>query len=143
MSTGPATSRRQFLSSLGALSLGALPGRAVEPDFTLRIGPVEVEIAPKRIIRSTGYNGSVPGPVLRMPEGRTVAVDVYNDTSIPELVHWHGLFVPPEVDGSAEEGTPFVPPHGHRRYEFVPRPAGSRWYHSHIYAGRNLNRATY
>ena len=51
-----------------------------------------------------------PGPVLRLPEGRPVTVDVVNQTSIPELVHWHGMFIPPEVDGSAEEGTPMVPP---------------------------------
>jgi len=143
MSKGPAIGRRRFLSALGALSLDALPARAAQPDFTLHIGPVDVEIAPKRIIRSTGYNGSLPGPVLRMPEGKAVTVDVVNDTSIPELAHWHGLFSPPEVDGSAEEGTPFVPPHGHHTYRFVPRPSGTRWYHSHIYAGRNLNRATY
>jgi len=43
----------------------------------------------------TGYNGSVPGPVLRMPEGRLVTVDGYNDTSTAEIEHWHGLFVPP------------------------------------------------
>jgi FtsP/CotA-like multicopper oxidase with cupredoxin domain len=113
------------------------------PDFTIRIASVEVEIAPKHFVKTTGYNGSVPGPVLRMPEGRPVTVDVYNDTGIPELVHWHGQFVPPEVDGSAEEGTPFIPAHSHSRYQFVPRPAGTRWYHSHIYAGRDLHRATY
>jgi FtsP/CotA-like multicopper oxidase with cupredoxin domain len=53
------------------------------------------------------------------------------------------LWIPPEVDGSAEEGTPMIPPHGHQRYQFVPRPAGTRWYHSHIYAGRDLHRGTY
>jgi len=42
----------------------------------------------------------------------------------PELVHWHGLFVPSEVDGSEEEGTPMVPPGGVRRYSFVPVPRG-------------------
>jgi FtsP/CotA-like multicopper oxidase with cupredoxin domain len=36
-----------------------------------------------------------------------------------------------------------LPPHEHQRYRFVPRPAGTRWYHSHIYAGRDLHRATY
>ena len=95
------------------------------------------------MIKTTGYNGSAPGPVLRLREGRPVTVEVFNDTKIAELVHWHGLFVPSEVDGSAEEGTPTVPPGGIRRYSFVPRPSGTRWYHSHISAGRDMKRATY
>ena len=140
--------RRRFLAGMGALagttgSFAQSSGDGPPADFTLRIGPVDVEIAPRKIVKTTGYNGSIPGPLLKMPEGRPVTVDVYNETSVPELVHWHGLFVPSEVDGSAEEGTPFVPPRSHRRYQFVPRPAGTRWYHSHVYAGRNLHRSTY
>ncbi len=110
----------------------------------LHIGPVtDVEIAPRHTIKTTGYNGGVPGPVMRMKEGKPVTIDVFNDSSIPELVHWHGLWIPPEVDGAMEEGTPMLPPHGQQRIEFVPRPSGTRWYHSHISAGRNLHRATY
>jgi FtsP/CotA-like multicopper oxidase with cupredoxin domain len=70
-------------------------------------------------------------------------VDVLNATSVPEFVHWHGLFIPSAVDGSGEEGTPPVAPKGQRRYQFVPKPSGTRWYHSHVYAGRNLHRGTY
>jgi FtsP/CotA-like multicopper oxidase with cupredoxin domain len=47
------------------------------------------------------------------------------------------------VDGSAEEGTPAVPAHGRRRYTFTPRPAGTRWYHTHAMAERNLRRGLY
>lgn len=112
-------------------------------DITLRIAPVEIEIAPRRTIQTIGYNGSVPGPVLRMREGRRVTVDVHNETSTPELVHWHGLFTASEADGADEEGTPMVPAHGSQRYTFVPRPAGTRWYHTHVPAGRNLKRSTY
>ena len=112
-------------------------------DVTLRISPVETEIAPRRVIKTIGYNGSVPGPVLRLREGRPVTVDVYNDTAAPEIVHWHGLFIPVDADGAMEEGTPMVPAHGSRRYAFVPRPSGTRWYHTHVSAGRNLSRATY
>ena len=116
---------------------------AGKADFTLRIAPAEVEIAPGRKIKTTGYNGGFPGPVLRMKEDRPVTIDVLNDSGIPELVHWHGLFVAPEIDGAAEEGTPMLPPRAHRRFQFIPKPAGTRWYHSHISAGRNLHRATY
>jgi len=102
-----------------------------------------LELAPKQIVKTIAYNGQVPGPLLRVPEGRPVTVDVINETNADEVVHWHGLHIPPDVDGSLEEGTPAVPRHGHRRYTFTPRPAGTRWYHSHIQSGRNLRTGTY
>jgi FtsP/CotA-like multicopper oxidase with cupredoxin domain len=112
-------------------------------DFTLQIAPMLVELAPQVVISTIGYNNKVPGPLLRAREGQSVTVDVVNDTDVPEFVHWHGLFVPAEVDGAEEEGTPPVPPHGRRRYQFVAKPAGSRWYHSHTAAMMDLHRGSY
>ncbi len=117
------------------------PGRAA--DFTLRIAPMMVELAPQVVLSTIGYSNQVPGPLLRMREGQRVAVEVVNDTDVPEYVHWHGLFVPSNVDGAEEEGTPPVPPHGRRRYEFAAKPAGSRWYHSHTEAMMDLHRGAY
>jgi FtsP/CotA-like multicopper oxidase with cupredoxin domain len=88
-------------------------------DFTLQIEPVTVELAPNRIISTIGYNGTSPGPLLRMKEGVPVTVNVINKTDVPEFVHFHGLLIPSDVDGSEEEGTPAVPPHGSRRYQFT------------------------
>jgi FtsP/CotA-like multicopper oxidase with cupredoxin domain len=146
--------RRQFLSlsSAAALQVGAAavlpaPFRAAQSaskaDITIHIGPVTVELAPGKLVRTVGYNGISPGPVLRMREGRQISVDVFNNTAVPELVHWHGQLIPSDVDGTSEEGTPFVPAHGNRRYTFTPRPAGSRWYHTHVFAGRDLRRGLY
>jgi len=143
--------RRTFLALLGTTAcaeLGRRIGLQTAPDspkadVTIHISPVEMEVVRRRIIKTTGYNGSAPGPVLRLREGQPVTVDVFNETKVPELVHWHGLFIPSEVDGSEEEGTPLVPPGGVRRYSFVPLPSGTRWYHSHIHAGRDMKRATY
>jgi len=112
-------------------------------DSTLQIAPMMVELAPQVVISTIGYSNQVPGPLLRTREGQLVTVDVVNDTDVPEYVHWHGLFVPPEVDGAEEEGTPPVPPHGRRRYQFVAKPAGSRWYHSHTAAMMDLHRGSY
>ena len=126
---------------------GASPAQGTEQgaraDFTLRIAPIALEIAPSRFISTIGYNGTSPGPVVRMREGKAVTVDVINDTDAAELVHWHGLFVPPDVDGAEEEGTPMVPPGARRRYQFTPRPAGTRWYHSHAMAMGDLHRGSY
>ena len=143
--------RRKFLAVLAAPACAELARRIglqtaqdnSKADVAIRISPVELEVAPRKIIRTTGYNGSAPGPVLRLREGQPVTIDVFNETKAPELVHWHGLFVPSDVDGSEEEGTPMVPPGGVRRYSFIPRPSGTRWYHSHAHAGRNLKRSTY
>jgi len=143
--------RREFLYLLGTAACAELAHRTglqtspdnPKADVTLRISPVEMEIAPRKWIKTTGYNGSAPGPVLRFREGQRVTINVINETRTPELAHWHGLFIPSEVDGSEEEGTPLVPPGGSRQYSFVPRPSGTRWYHSHVHAGRDLKRATY
>ena len=121
-------------------STGLPEGKA---DYTLRIAPVTVELSPERILSTVGYDGVSPGPILRMREGKPITVDVINNTDVPELVHWHGLLVPAEVDGVEEEATPFTPPQGRRRYQFTPRPAGSRWYHSHAMAYSDLHRGSY
>jgi FtsP/CotA-like multicopper oxidase with cupredoxin domain len=141
--------RREFvkLGGMGTITAGAARWlTAQEPpkaDITLRIAPVTVELAPDRVISTVGYNDTSPGPVLRMREGVPVTVEVINDTDVPEQVHWHGLLVPADVDGAEEEGTPPVPPHGRRRYQFTPRPAGMRWYHTHTMAMTDLHRGSY
>jgi FtsP/CotA-like multicopper oxidase with cupredoxin domain len=138
--------RRDFLklSSLAALapSIEAF-SRPIAADYTLRIATGPVELAPKHIVSTTLYNGQFPGPLLRFKEGRRVIVDLYNDTDTPELVHWHGQMISSDADGASEEGTPFVPAHGMRRISFVPKPSGFRFYHTHVFAGGDLNRGTY
>ena len=121
----------------------SIPEAERKADITLRIGNVLVEVAPHQIISTVGYNGSVPAPLIRLHEGQSVVVDLFNDTDVPELVHWHGQFVPTNVDGASEEGTPAVPPHGKLRYSFIPRPSGTRWVHTHTAAGPDLYRGTY
>ena len=129
-------------SSRGAENV-LLPDESGPADYTLHTQTSPVEIAPKRIISATTYNGQFPGPLLRFKEGQQATVDVYNDTDTPEQLHWHGQQVPTEVDGSAEEGTPFIAAHGKRRIVFTPKPAGFRFYHTHNRAGANLAAGQY
>jgi FtsP/CotA-like multicopper oxidase with cupredoxin domain len=112
-------------------------------DYTLRIAAGLVELAPDHIVSTTLYNGQFPGPLLRFKEGQRIVVDVQNDTDTPEFVHWHGQMIPSDVDGAAEEGSPFIPAHGMSRIAFTPRPSGFRFYHTHVVAGADLNRGTY
>jgi FtsP/CotA-like multicopper oxidase with cupredoxin domain len=125
------------------LALGAEQDTPEKADYTLRIATGLAELAPEHIVSTTLYNGRFPGPLLRFKEGQRTVVDIHNDTDVPELVHWHGQMIPSDVDGAAEEGTPDVPPHGMRRISFVPKPAGFRFYHTHVAAGGDLNRGTY
>ena len=113
--------RREFLKIAGSgilgvalpgVAKGAMPGTGSEgstprapADHTIRIGTGLVEVGPQRFLSMTTYNGGFPGPLLRLQEGRQVAVDIYNDTDTPEQLHWHGQQVPVSVDGAAEEGT--------------------------------------
>lgn len=116
------------------------PGKA---DYTLRIGHSQVEVAPGKIVSTTTYNGQFPGPLLRFTEGKQITVDVHNDTGTPQQLHWHGQHLPVEVDGSAEEGTPFIAAHGMRRISLVPGPAGFRFYHTHLNPGADLTGGQY
>jgi FtsP/CotA-like multicopper oxidase with cupredoxin domain len=144
--------RRGFLKAAGAGSLLAAAPRLSWPavaesgdpaDYTLRIATGLVELGPQQIVSTTLYNGQFPGPLLRFKEGKPVTIDVFNDSDTPELVHWHGLMIPSEADGTAEEGSPYIPPHGMQRLRFVPRPSGLRFYHSHAAARDDLRRGTY
>ena len=124
---GWARLRRETTSGETISPTGLSPSPQIKADYTLRIAPVAVELDRSHIVSTIGYNGDAPGPVLRLRAGNPVVIDVINDTDTPELVHWHGMLIPPEVDGTGEEGSPFVPPHGRRRFELTPGPAGSRW----------------
>jgi FtsP/CotA-like multicopper oxidase with cupredoxin domain len=135
--------RLPLFAQAGAATIPVPAAPAEKADYTLHIAPVTVELDRSHIISTIGYNGVAPGPVLRMREGRPVAVEVINDTDTPELIHWHGMLIPSEVDGTEEEGSPLVPAHGRRRFQLIPGPAGSRWYHSHAMAMDDLHKGAY
>ena len=148
-------SRRDFLRLAGMATGTGLVGARIgwptaiaeaaesKADYTLRISAGPIEIAPKRIVSGITYNGQFPGPLLRFKEGTPVTVEVQNETDTPEQLHWHGQFVSPDVDGAAEEGTPYIPAHGSRRVTFTPRPSGFRFYHTHNRAGADLHAGQY
>jgi FtsP/CotA-like multicopper oxidase with cupredoxin domain len=149
-----AVDRRRLLQLGGAAALSGVtplvacsrrPGSppAARADYTIRIANTKLELAPGVEVATTTYNGQFPGPMIRLQENRPVVVDIHNDTARPEQLHWHGQRVPAEVDGSQEEGTPFIPSHGSRRISFTPGPAGYRFYHTHVAAGGDLAAGQY
>jgi FtsP/CotA-like multicopper oxidase with cupredoxin domain len=131
------------LTGLASFRAAAQSQASEGVDHTIRIAPVSLEIGPKTVIKTTAYNGSAPGPVLRLKEGRPVKIKVVNDSGYPNLVHWHGLYLPSVQDGAAEEGSPLIAPGDSLTYAYAAKPAGTRWYHSHAMAMRDLNKSTY
>src|SRR6516164_9608412 len=145
--------RRTLLKGAAAIPLATVSDSFAEAaenqtssekaDYTIRIATGLVELSPGHIVSTTLYNGQFPGPLVRLTEGKQVVVDIYNDTDTPEQLHWHGQFVPVDVDGASEEGTPFILAHGMRRIAFTPKPAGLRFYHTHVVPGADLSKGTY
>jgi len=138
--------RRDFLAAAAAAwpsAAGLHAATSGSADITLTIAETNAEIGYGHVVRTLAYNGQIPGPLLRMTEGATVTVDVFNESRAPEMVHWHGFRIPPEVDGAHEEGTPHVQPKDRRRYSFVAQPAGTRWYHTHAMAGHDTHIGLY
>jgi FtsP/CotA-like multicopper oxidase with cupredoxin domain len=137
--------RRRFLQLAASAAAGAVVDHSSafssSAQFSLRIAPVSVELAPGIVVRTTGYNGQSPGPLLRMREGIPATVSVTNATEVPELVQWHGLQLTSAVAGAREVGGPMIAPGKTRTYRFTPSPSGTRWYHTHTKAFTDLQRA--
>src|SRR5262252_1374373 len=131
VATGAAGAGASLFGTGAAAALAQTQAKAAGADYSLRIAASAIEIAPKRIVSTITYNGQFPGPLLRFQEGLLVSVEIHNHTDTPEQLHWHGQAVSTDVDGAAEEGTPFIPAHGTRRIGFTPKPAGLRFYHTH------------
>ena len=108
--TGRKQSRREFLRN-AALTAGAAASHRIghaqsTPDYTLEIAEIDWELAPKKKVRTAAYNSQIPGPLIRLMEGKPAAIKIVNKLDHPEIVHWHGQWIPSDVDGSMEEGSP-------------------------------------
>src|SRR6266542_4888878 len=101
-------------------------------EFSLSVGRVPWELAPGQVVSAYAYNGTVPGPELRVTEGDTVRVHVTNQLSEPTTIHWHGVELPVGMDGVPDLSQQPILPGGTFTYEFVAYPAGTRWYHAHF-----------
>ena len=96
----------------------------------LRIGPVAKQIGDSTV-RMLAYNGSIPGPTLRVREGSELVVNVVNDGDLEATVHWHGLRLDNRYDGTHETQAP-IPVGGTFSYRIEFPDPGAYWYHPHI-----------
>src|SRR5690348_15349853 len=98
--------------------------------FEMSIEPVVKQIG-EHSLRMLGYNGSVPGPTLRVPEGAEIRVQVENRGDLDATVHWHGLRLDNAYDGTHETQKPMAIGESFTYRVHCPDP-GAYWYHPHI-----------
>jgi FtsP/CotA-like multicopper oxidase with cupredoxin domain len=99
-------------------------------ELTLRITPVAKKLGDDTV-RMLAYNGSVPGPVLRVRQGTEIVVHAVNCGDLDATVHWHGLRLDNEYDGTTETQAP-IPIGGRFTYRLSFPDPGIYWYHPHI-----------
>lgn len=98
--------------------------------FDLRIAPVTKRFG-DQIVRMLAYNGSIPGPTLRVQQGSTLFVNVVNEGDLEATVHWHGLRLDNRYDGTTATQRS-IPVGGSFTYRLELPDPGVYWYHPHI-----------
>jgi FtsP/CotA-like multicopper oxidase with cupredoxin domain len=121
-----ATATAGLPQTTGCSVVDVAEGETVE----LRIGPVAKQIGGETV-RMLAYNGSIPGPTLRVRQGSEVGVEVTNEGDLEATVHWHGLRLDNRYDGTHETQAP-IPVGGSFGYRIEFPDPGVYWYHPHI-----------
>ena len=153
---GRTISRRRFVAGAAAsMAAAALPfsrgSMAAQPDASLANpmllhtapGKAQLLPAPQPTTPVWSFNGSVPGPELRVPQGAKVRVRVRNGLAEETTVHWHGVRVPNGMDGVPHLTQPPIKPGGEFLYEFDAVDAGTFWYHPHQRSFEQVGRGLY
>jgi FtsP/CotA-like multicopper oxidase with cupredoxin domain len=97
----------------------------------LQVGPVAKRLG-DTTVRMLGYNGSIPGPTLKVQQGTEIIVHVTNQGDLDTTVHWHGLRLENRYDGVPHETQAPIPVGGEFTYRIQFPDAGLYWYHPHI-----------
>jgi len=135
--------RHALLSEFeGSFPRDASPnGQVVDFEFTA--APTEVELFPGHQTRVWAYDGSVPGPTLRIRLGQTLRLKFTNSLPQPTTIHWHGVRVPHAMDGVPGVTQPAIEPGKTFTYEFTPKDPGTYWFHPHVRGAEQLERGLY
>jgi FtsP/CotA-like multicopper oxidase with cupredoxin domain len=114
--------------------------RTVGVDLEAR--PTQWEVATGLRVPGYGFNGQVPGPTIQAAVGDTLVVRLTNGLPEPTTIHWHGLRVPADMDGTELVQHP-IQPGGTFEYQFVLPDAGTFWYHPHTHETEQLEKGLY
>lgn len=137
------TSRRTLIGKVGALVAGLRVARTPAYAQTnaasgeLSGNTIDLTIAESAFSvggksgKAVMINGTVPGPLIRLREGQDVTLRVTNRLKEPSSIHWHGILLPPEMDGVPGVSFAGIPPGSTFTYRFPVKQSGTYWYHSH------------
>jgi FtsP/CotA-like multicopper oxidase with cupredoxin domain len=114
--------------------------QTVKVDLEAR--PTEWAVAPGLSVPGYGFNGQVPAPTIQTEVGHTLVVRLANSLPEPTTIHWHGLRVPADMDGTEMVQHP-VQPGDTFEYRFIPPDAGTFWYHPHTHETEQLEKGLY
>lgn len=138
-----ACSRSADLSEFrGSYPIEASPNGTVH-EIDLVAAPATVALFDGRPFEVWAYNGTVPGPTLRVRLGDTLRVRFTNRLPQPTTVHWHGVRAPNAMDGVPGVTQPPVEPGGTFLYEFTPKDAGTFWFHPHLRSSEQVERGLF
>jgi FtsP/CotA-like multicopper oxidase with cupredoxin domain len=150
ISLAPAFSRRSFLvgsgASAAAATLPSWPGRAgpgTDHRLVARLGRTHLVGSAYPDTAVWAYNGTVPGPEIRVRQGERLEVVVENRLEEETTVHWHGLRVPNAMDGVPHLTQPPIAPGATFVYAFDLPDAGTYWYHPHQRSFEQVGRGLY
>jgi len=110
--------------------LTATPVLAEVVEYNLTISQQNINITGIPVSAMT-VNGAIPGPTLQFKDGDKARIHVHNKMDVETSIHWHGLLVPPGMDGVPFISFPPIAPNTIFTYEFPIRQSGTYWYHSH------------
>lgn len=123
----------KFSTSLVDLN-DAVPTETVElqdgDSYDVTAGYVKKEVG-NRLLRMLAYNGSIPGPFIKAPQGSTITINFKNETDIDQTIHSHGVRVGNLDDGVPDVTQKVVPPGGSHTYTINFVDAGIFWFHPH------------
>ena len=142
-------SRRAFsfalagIGAAGASPISALPGFAATQTLTARTGSARLVPPDYAETPIWGYEGHVPGPIIRVRQGERVTRRFVNALPQASTVHWHGIRIDNAMDGVPELTQPAVPQGGDFLYDFAAPDAGTYWYHPHNRTWEQLARGLY
>lgn len=139
--------RRQFhqsvLSAAAAAALPSVAGAETAPLLRARTGSARLAPAEYPETRIWGYDGAVPGPILRAQQGQRISRVFQNDLPQASSVHWHGIRIDNAMDGVPGMTQAAVEPGAAFLYDFVLPDAGTYWYHPHNRTYEQMARGLY
>ncbi|UOF92293.1 multicopper oxidase family protein [Fodinisporobacter ferrooxydans] len=111
--------------------------------FNLTAKVAKLNLGNGKTMDAWTYNGTSPGPELRVTQGDRMVVHLTNHLPAGVTIHWHGVNVPGAEDGIAGVTQNAVPPNGTYTYSFIASEPGTYWYHSHQDSSNEVGRGLY